>query len=54
MPPNVHCSTVYSGQDMEKTQMFLDIGTDEEEVVYIYIQPLKRMNYAIHSKIQMT
>ena len=33
---SVHCSTVYSGQDMETTQMFIDIGTDEGEVVYIY------------------
>ena len=40
MPLSVHCSTVYSGQDMETTQMFIDVGTDEGEVVYIYIQPM--------------
>ena len=49
MPLSVHCSTVYSGQDMETTQMFIDVGTDEGEMVYIYIQPV---NQAIHSKIQ--
>ena len=36
MPPSVHRSTVYSGQDVDSTQMFIDRGTDTEEVVRIY------------------
>ena len=36
MPPSVHCSTVYSSQDVDTTQMFIDRGTDTEEVVRIY------------------
>ena len=36
MHPNVHCSTVYNGQDMETTQMSIDRGIDKDDVVYTH------------------
>ena len=32
----VHCSTVYSIQDIEATQMSINRGMDKEDVVHIY------------------
>ena len=36
MHPNVHCTSVYSSQDMEATRMSTDRWMNEEDVVYIY------------------
>ena len=33
---NAHCSTLYSNQDMEATQMSIDRWIDKEDVVHIY------------------
>ena len=33
---NVHCSTVYNGQDMEATQMSISRSMDKEDVVHMY------------------
>ena len=32
MHPDIHCSTVYSSQDMEATQMSIDRGMDKDVV----------------------
>ena len=34
--PNVHCSTIYNGQDMEKTYLSIDRCMDKEDVVCIH------------------
>ena len=34
--PCVHCSTVYSSQDIEATQMSIERGMDKEDMVHIY------------------
>ena len=36
MRPNVHCSTIYNGQDMETTSMSIDRGMDKKDVVHRY------------------
>ena len=36
MQPNVHCSSVYSSQDMEATKMSTDQWMNKEDVVYKY------------------
>ena len=36
MYPNVHCSTIGNSQDMESTQMFINIRMDKEIVVCVY------------------
>ena len=36
MQPNVHCSSVYSRQDMEATKMSTDRWMNKEDVVYKY------------------
>ena len=33
MHPEVHCSIIHSGQDMERTQASFDRGLDKEDVV---------------------
>ena len=35
MHPSVHCSTIYSSQDMEATLMSIDIWMDTEDMVHI-------------------
>ena len=35
MHPNIHCSTVYNGEDMEATQMPTDREIDPEHVVLV-------------------
>ena len=42
MHPNVHSSTSYNNQDVEATQMPIKRRTDKEDVVYIYIQYIKK------------
>ena len=34
--PRIHCSTVYSSQDMEATSMSIDRGVDNGDVVRMY------------------
>ena len=52
--PNVHCSTIYNGQDMEATQMFINRGMDKD-VVNIYngilLSHKKEQNNAICSNM---
>lgn len=36
MQPNVHCSSVYSRQDMEATKMSTDRWMNKEDMVYKY------------------
>ena len=36
MHANVHCSTIYSSQDLEAMQMPINRGMDKEDVVYIH------------------
>ena len=36
MHPDVHCSTIYSSQDMEATEMSIDRVMDKEDVVHLY------------------
>ena len=36
MHPSVHCSTAYSTQDMEATQMFIDRWMDQEDMVHTH------------------
>ena len=36
MHPSVHCSTIYSSQDMEAAKMSIDRGMAKEDVVHIY------------------
>ena len=36
MHPNIHCSTIYKNQDMEVTQIVINIGMDKEDVALIY------------------
>ena len=36
MQPNVHCSTVYNGQDMKTTTMSINRGLDKEDVVHTH------------------
>ena len=36
MHPDIHCSTIYNSQDMEKTQMSIKRGMDKEGVVHEY------------------
>ena len=49
--PSVHCSTVYSSQDMEATQMSISRGMDREDVVHIYsgilLSHRRERNYAL-------
>ena len=44
---NVHCSTIYSSQDMEATSVHVDRGTDKEDVcvcVCVYTHTYIYMN----------
>ena len=34
--PSVHCSTVYSNQDMEATYMSIDRRVDKEDVIHTH------------------
>ena len=34
MNTNVHCSIIYSSQDMEANKMFIDRGTEKEDEVH--------------------
>ena len=36
MNPNVHCTTIYSSQDVEVTQMSINREMDKEEVTHVY------------------
>ena len=36
MHPNVHCSTIYNRQDMEKTLRSIHREMDKEDVVHIH------------------
>ena len=36
MHPNVHCSTVYSSQDLGAAQMSTGMGMDTEDVVHMH------------------
>ena len=33
---HVHCSTIYNSQDIEATQMSINRGMDEEDVIHVY------------------
>ena len=36
MHPNVHCSTIYNSQDMERILMSINRRLDKDNVVHIY------------------
>ena len=36
MYPDVHCSTICKSQDMETTEMSIDRGVDQEDVVQMH------------------
>ena len=36
MYSNVHCNTIFNSQDVETTEMSINRGVDQEEVVHIH------------------
>ena len=55
MHANVHCSTVYNGQDVEATSVSIDRGMDKGDVAHthsgILLGHRKERNHAICSNV---